>query len=98
MYTIVWRFTVKAEHTAAFTAAYGPQGAWAALFRQHAGYVRTDLLRDTTHADVFLTLDHWVSEAAFQDFEAAKGPVYAQLDQQFEALTVHEERLGTITR
>ena len=47
MYTIMWRFTVKAARRADFERHYGADGTWAALFRQGAGYLGTTLLRDT---------------------------------------------------
>jgi len=34
MIAIVWEFIVKEEAVSAFQRAYGPDGEWAALFRQ----------------------------------------------------------------
>jgi len=94
MIAIVWEFIVKDEAVAAFQHAYGPDGAWAALFRQYPGYGGTSLLQDTTVRGRFLTIDHWESEWHFDQMHDASREAYARLDARFGALTVSERRIG----
>ena len=82
MIAIVWEFIVKDEAVSAFQLAYGPDGDWAALFRQHPGYEGTTLLQDATARGRFLTIDRWESEE------------YSRLDAMFGELTVSERKLG----
>ncbi len=97
MYTVLWRFTVKPARRADFERHYGANGTWAALFRLGAGYLGTDLLRDTARDNVYVTIDRWTDAAAFDAFKEAHGAAYTALDRQCEDLTEQEEPLGTLT-
>ena len=94
MYEIVWEFEVKPEKVEVFEALYGPEGDWACLFGRADGYVETRLLRDTARPTLYLTIDRWLSRAAYEAFVRAAGPAYAALDRRGDALTVRERRLG----
>ena len=91
---IVWEYEVGPEHAAAFEALYGADGDWARLFRRAEGYVETRLYRDTARPMLYLTIDRWLSRAAYEAFARAAGPAYAALDRRGDALTVREHRLG----
>jgi heme-degrading monooxygenase HmoA len=95
MYAIVWEYEVRAEQIAAFEALYGADGDWARLFRQADGYVETRLFRDTARPMRYLTIDRWLSRAAYGTFVQAAGPAYAALDLRGDDLTVREHRLGS---
>jgi len=97
MYTIVWRFTVQPNQASAFEEHYGPDGAWAQLFRKGAGYHGTRLYRDVATPGIYVTVDQWDSEAAFNAFMASNREAYRALDDRFAALTVAEEKLGSLT-
>ena len=89
MFVAVWRFTTDVP--AEFERHYGPDGSWAELFRRDPAYVRTDLLRDGTS---YVTLDWWISRAAYDTFRAKHATDYATLDFMCEAATTEEEKLG----
>jgi heme-degrading monooxygenase HmoA len=89
---IVWRYRVAPEARQAFEDAYGPKGAWAQLFGQAFGYVRTELLRGGEGA--YTTLDYWADWLSFEAFEDAFAEDYGRLDAECEALTLGEERVG----
>jgi heme-degrading monooxygenase HmoA len=89
---ILWRYRVPAAAEKAFEAAYGPAGAWAKLFGQAAGFMRTELLREGE--GVYATLDYWSDLASFEAFKRAFGEDYARLDAECETLIEAEERLG----
>ena len=97
MYTIVWRFTVQPGQTSAFEQHYGPEGTWAELFRQGAGYHGTRLYRDVATPGIYVTVDQWDSLAAFEAFMASNRQAYSALDARFASLTVSEEKLGALT-
>lgn len=96
MYTIIWRFTVKPDSVAAFEAHYCSTGSWVAIFRTAAGYIGTELLRDTAQPNVYMTLDHWQSEAHFAAFDPQNNAAYQALDRACESLTLREEKLGVL--
>ena len=93
-YTCVWEFQVLSGREAEFEQHYGPNGTWAGLFAQAAGYVETVLLKDAANAGRYLTVDRWVDEAAYRAFRSAYSRQYEQLDQQCAKLTTAENLIG----
>jgi len=43
MFVVVWKFEIAEEKVPAFESAYGPDGAWAQLFRASRNYLGTEL-------------------------------------------------------
>jgi len=93
-YLAIWEFQIKPEFRAHFEEVYGPDGAWAQLFRQSPGYRGTRLIRDLTRPGRYLTLDHWSSREALHSFKQAQATEYAALDKQCESLTEREAMVG----
>jgi len=93
-YLAVWEFRVKADSASTFERIYGPNGAWAQLFRRSPGYVATELIRDLEHPGRYLTLDRWTSREALQRFKQDNHSDYAALDKQCESLTEQENLIG----
>jgi heme-degrading monooxygenase HmoA len=93
-YVAVWEFRVRPGHQATFAQIYGPEGEWAALFRRAPGFVRSELYRDRAQPDLFLTIDHWDSESAWQAFRAAHAADYEALDRRCAELTEDERAIG----
>jgi heme-degrading monooxygenase HmoA len=94
VYVVVWAFRPLPGREAEFERAYGPQGRWAALFREAPGYLGTDLLRAADGSGRYLTVDRWQSQSAFEEFAVSRRSAYEALDQACEALTESEERMG----
>jgi len=94
MYVVIWAFRVRADRTAGFERAYGPAGAWAELFKTDPGYRGTELLRDVTVTDRYLTIDRWVGRAALAAFRAREAVRYAALDEACASLTLDETLVG----
>ena len=97
MFVVVWRFETAEEKMAAFEAAYGPEGAWAQLFRKSPQYLGTELLRDAYVPGSYLTIDRWASEADFRAFRKAHDQEYEALDRECDVLTGRETRIGAYT-
>ena len=96
MFVVIWEYTVRPGSESAFEALYGPQGAWVALFREHSGYLDTELMRNL-ETGAYLTFDHWRSEADYDAFQQAAAPRYAEIDMLGDALTLGERRIGRYT-
>ena len=94
MFVVVWQFEIAEDKVAAFEAAYGPEGAWAQLFRTSPDYKGTELLRDAYIPGSYLTIDRWSSEEAFRAFRKDHDSEYEVLDRQCDALTSRETRVG----
>jgi heme-degrading monooxygenase HmoA len=61
-------FSYEAREAAEFERVYGPDGEWAAFFRDGAGYLGTELLRDVESPGRYLVIDRWESRDAYQTF------------------------------
>jgi heme-degrading monooxygenase HmoA len=94
MFVVVWQFEIAEEKIAAFEAAYGPEGAWAQLFRSSPSYLGTELLRDAYVPGNYLTIDRWESEEAFRAFRKDNDTAYETLDRDCDSLTSREMRIG----
>lgn len=97
MFVVVWRFEIAEDRIAGFEAAYGPEGAWAELFRKSPSYLGTELLRDAYVPGCYLTIDRWASEADFRAFRKEHDSEYEALDRECDALTGRETRIGAYT-
>jgi heme-degrading monooxygenase HmoA len=89
----VWEYEVPGDQAAAFTAAYGADGAWADLFAQGDGFLGTELYRDAARADRFVTIDRWRDESDWRSFLHSFGPAYHALDARLEGLATVERSL-----
>ena len=78
-------------------AAYGPDGAWAQLFRSSQKYLGTELLRDAYVPGSYLTIDRWESEDDFRAFRKQNDKAYEALDRACDNLTSRETRIGAYT-
>ncbi|MBZ5648649.1 MAG: antibiotic biosynthesis monooxygenase [Acidobacteriia bacterium] len=96
-YVVMWEFHVRPGAEVEFERVYGPEGDWVRLFRQGAGYVRSDLLRDREEKDRYVVLDHWVSRDQYDAFRAAHATAYGNLDRRCESLTSRETHIGSFT-
>lgn len=94
MFVVVWRFEVAEEKIQPFEAAYGPDGAWARLFRASPKYLGTELLRDAYVPGGYLTIDRWASEDDFRAFRKDHDLEYEDLDRSCDHLTSRETRIG----
>jgi len=97
MFVVVWQFEIAEEKIAGFEAAYGPEGAWAQLFRRSPQYLGTELLRDAYVPGAYLTIDRWASEEDFRAFRREHDGEYEVLDRACDALTAKETRVGAFT-
>ncbi len=97
MFVVVWQFEIAEEKIPAFEAAYGPEGAWAQLFRTSPDYLGTELLRDAYVPGSYLTIDRWSGEEAFRAFRKEHDAEYEKVDRACDDLTSRETRIGAYT-
>lgn len=95
MYVIIWEFEAKHGREAEFENVYGPAGLWAQFFETGEGYLDTQLLRDNSNPQRYLTIDRWLSAALYDAFRADRLNEYQAIDGRCEALTEWELLLGT---
>ena len=89
-YVRVWKFRPRNDLVTEFEAAYGPNGDWARLFHRAQGFLGTTLLKD----EYYLTIDRWVTKAAYEKFMQDFQAEFAALDRRCESMTQLEEQVG----
>ena len=94
MIQIVWEFRVGEEQRGDFERHYAAAGTWAEFFKRDAAYKGTQLLHDITDPSRYVTIDTWEDEDSYGAFRAVNRQEYSALDQQMEALTESEQRVG----
>jgi len=94
LFLTLWEFEVKSGSEELFEQAYGLEGQWVRLFRQDERYRGTRLLRDARATRVYVTIDSWESEAAYEAFRETFAAEYGELDHKCEGLTENEKYLG----
>lgn len=97
MFVVIWQFEIAEEKIPGFEASYGPEGAWAQLFRTSSKYLGTELLRDAYIPGSYLTIDRWASEDDFRAFRKEHDQDYEVLDRACDSLTSKETRIGAYT-
>jgi heme-degrading monooxygenase HmoA len=95
MHVIVWEFKPKADCETEFERSFGPGGDWARLFQKAQGFLGTELLRDGSRPERYITVDRWAAEADFRRFRAQFGQEYEMLDRQCQELIEEERRIGS---
>jgi heme-degrading monooxygenase HmoA len=88
-------FRYDARDPEEFERAYGADGEWAQFFRQGAGYIGTELLRDVEEPDRYLVIDRWESTDAYNAFVAEHADEYVRRSDETSLYYLHELQMGT---
>jgi heme-degrading monooxygenase HmoA len=97
MHVILWEYQARQGRETEFEKVYGSGGEWVELFKRGAGYLGTELLRDETAPRRYMTIDRWVSSAAYDTFHQNHIREYEALDARCAELTERETLLGIFT-
>ncbi len=87
-------FSYEVRDAPAFEQVYGPDGEWAQFFRQGAGYIGTELLRDLEEADRYMVIDRWESIEAYNAFIAEHQVEYLRRSDESRLYYIAELRFG----
>jgi len=90
---LVFSYEVREPET--FDRVYGADGEWARFFRQGAGYIGTELLRDVELPGRYLVIDRWESADAYNSFAAEHRDEYMRRVDETRFLYEQELRFGT---
>ncbi len=90
----VFAYDVDPAGRERFEDVYGPDGAWAALFRGADGYLGTELHRSREAPGRYLVLDRWASAEAYERFLERHRESYDRLSAETEALYERETLVG----
>lgn len=93
-FAYVWVYSVRPEQLDDFLKLYSCEGEWVELFQRAEGFVRTELARDATDPDRYMTIDYWSSREARDQFRIDFAGEFAALDAAGEQFTVDERFIG----
>ena len=88
-------FSYDVSDSAEFERVYGPDGEWAAFFRDGRGYIGTELLRDVEQHGRYLVVDRWESGEAYNAFVEANRDEYMRRVDETAFHHDRELRIGT---
>jgi heme-degrading monooxygenase HmoA len=88
-------FSYEVRDVSEFERVYGPDGAWAEFFRDGAGYVGTELLRDLEAPGRYLVVDRWTSTDAYNAFVSEHRGEYMRRVDETRYQYDSELRFGT---
>jgi heme-degrading monooxygenase HmoA len=94
MFVALWEYEVKPGDEERFEKAYGPGGDWVRLFGSDPHFYQTRLVRDSFRRGVYLTMDFWESQGAYEKFMEQHQAEYESMDGVGKALTLEERRIG----
>lgn len=94
MYIIFWEYEVNKDRQSEFEKLYAANGKWVDLFKRAEGYLGTELLKDATNTQRYITIDRWISREAYEDFLTQWKEEYNMLDERCEGLTSRETLIG----
>jgi heme-degrading monooxygenase HmoA len=94
MHGLVYEYLVDPARVAQFEDMYGPDGQWARFFRGAAGYLGTELLRDSAGSGRYLVIDRWISAEVAARFLADRAEEYERRSSDAAPLYLREVRLG----
>jgi heme-degrading monooxygenase HmoA len=94
MHGLVYEYEVDPARITWFEETYGPNGEWAGFFRDGAGYLGSELLRDSMRPGRYLVIDRWASAEDAARFLADRAEEYERRSRDTAHLYLHEVRLG----
>lgn len=97
MQIIIWKYEVKPSKLNSFISHYSSEGTWARLFQRSPEYLGTEFGKVDGHDNVYITIDRWKSQNAFEAFKAANRDEYEKLDELCGEFTVTEQLVGSFS-
>jgi heme-degrading monooxygenase HmoA len=88
-------FSYEVRDADEFERTYGPDGEWAEFFKQGAGYIGTELLRDVELPGRYVVIDRWESAEAYNAFSAEHRDEYMRRVDETAFYYRQELRFGT---
>lgn len=93
MFKVIWELKVKFKEREKFEAFYDPKGDWVKFFSRANGYEGTEVLESGEGDNVFLVIDEWVSEEAFNQYVTSRKDDYDMLEEKAKAASRTKKRI-----
>jgi len=93
MFQVIWELKVKFKERNKFEQFYDPKGDWVKFFSKSSDYVGTDVLESGEGDGIFLVIDEWQSEEAFNDFLKSRKADYDLLEEKAKTASRTKKRI-----
>jgi len=93
MFQVIWELKVKFKEMDKFGQFYDPKGEWVKFFSRANGYEGTEVLDSGEGDNIFLVIDHWESEEAFNECVRSRKADYDSLEEKAKAASRTKKRI-----
>lgn len=93
MFQVIWELKVKFKEREKFEQFYDPKGDWVKFFSKSPEYQGTDVLESGEGDGIFLVIDDWSSEEAFNAFVKSRKADYDLLEEKAKAASRTKKRI-----
>jgi len=93
MFQVIWELKVKFKEREKFEQFYDPKGEWVKFFSKSPDYEGTDVLENGEGDGVFLVIDEWTSEEAFNEFVKSCQSDYDLLEEKAKTASRTKKRI-----
>ncbi len=80
MFQVIWELKVKFKEHEKFEQFYDAKGDWVKFFSKSPGYQGTDVLDSGEGDGIYLVIDEWQSEEAFNTYILSRKQDYDLLE------------------
>ncbi|KKP42409.1 MAG: hypothetical protein UR31_C0015G0009 [Parcubacteria group bacterium GW2011_GWA2_33_14] len=94
MFLVIWKFEINEKLQKEFEELYGQNGKWVKLFKNDNSYIKTELIKDISQPNIYVTIDHWKSKSIYEKFLKESKVQFEIIDQEGEGLTKSEIKIG----
>lgn len=93
MFKVIWELKVKFKEREKFDQFYDPKGEWVKFFGKSSDYQGTDVLESGEGDNIFLVIDEWQSEEAFNEFVKSRKTDYDMLEEKAKTASRTKKRI-----
>ena len=93
MFQVIWELKVKFKEREKFEQFYDTKGDWVKFFIKSADYLGTDVLESGEGDGIFLVIDEWQSEEAFNEFVKSRKADYDLLEEKAKTASRTKKRI-----
>lgn len=93
MFQVIWELKVKFKEREKFEQFYDAKGDWVKFFTKSSDYQGTDVLESGEKDGIFLVIDEWQSEEAFNEFVKSRKADYDALDEKAKTASRTKKRI-----
>ena len=93
MFQVIWELKVKFKEREKFEKFYDPKGEWVKFFDKSPEYQGTDVLESGESDGIFLVIDEWLSEEAYNEFVKSRKTDYDLLEEKAKAASRTKKRI-----